>query len=197
MHLFHFELNQSKDLDTFIEYWSKLYSYSNESVYKNAISQKEFEKNHIQDLFVWKNGMKLSDLKQKSLESKILSKLDLINRLKINKEVDLVLFKNEFKSLTTVWKIFLLHIIAPKEFPIYDQHIHRSFLFIHQEEFTKISNTTINNIQKEEFYFERYLPFIRENNIKDLKKLDEAFFAFGQFLKTKNYKIFFSDLADL
>lgn len=116
MHLFHFELNQSKDLDTFIEYWSKLYSYPNERAYKNAISQKEFEKNHIQDLFVWKNGMKLSDLKQKSLESKILSKLDLINRLKINKEVDLELFKNEFKSLTTVWKIFLLHIIAPKDF---------------------------------------------------------------------------------
>ena len=37
------------------------------------------------------------------------------------------------------------------------------------------------------FYFDSYLPFIQRSNIKDLKQLDEAFFAFGQFLNTRNY----------
>lgn len=189
MHLLHFEINRSRDLETFIAFWSKLYSYSNEVVYRNIISKKEFAKNDVQELFVWKNGMKLSDLKQKSLEQKILSKIPVINELKLSNEVDLAFFKNEFAELTTVWKIFLLHIIAPKKFPIYDQHIHRSFLFIHQEEYSEMSNTFINNAEKERFYFERYLPFIRENEIKDLKQLDEAFFAFGQFLNTRNYSL--------
>lgn len=90
-----------------------------------------------------------------------------------------------------MWKIFLLHIIKPQEYPIYDQHIHRTFLFIHDKDFSNLSNTSINNKAKELFYFEEYLPFIQSHNIKDLKKLDEAFFAFGQFLNTRNYKTLF------
>jgi len=40
---------------------------------------------------------------------------------------------------------------------------------------------------KVQFYFDRYLPFVESINYSDLKKLDEAFFAFGQFLNTRNY----------
>ena len=96
-------------------------------------------------------------------------------------------FNKEFKNLSAVWKIFLLHLINPNTYPIYDQHIHRTFLFIHNENWSNISNDTITNKDKEKFYFDRYLPFIQARNIKDLKQLDEAFFAFGQFLNTRNY----------
>ena len=75
--------------------------------------------------------MVLSGGKQNSLDNKIKKKLFLINNLKTNDEIDLILFREEFKSLTTVWKIFLLHIIKPNVYPIYDQHIHRAFLYIH------------------------------------------------------------------
>lgn len=180
--------NASSSLEDFINTWSKLYSFSNEAVYKKAISKRELTKTDIQNLYEWKNGMKLSVLKQRSLDTKIKAKLSIINDFKSNDEVNLDAFKKEFKSLTaTVWKIFLLHIIKPYNYPIYDQHIHRTFLFIHKEDFSNISNTSITNKAKEEFYFDRYLPFIEANNIKDLKKLDEAFFAFGQFLNTRNY----------
>lgn len=191
MQLLHFEITESDDINTFITFWSQLYSYSNEVIYKKNISKKVFDAESIQELFICKNGMRSSDLKQKSLNNKIIDKLGVINYLKSKEEFELDLFNYEFKSLSAVWKIFLLHIIQPKKFPIYDQHIHRTFLFIHKKEFSNLSNTSIKNKQKEAFYFNEYLPFIDENEIKDLKKLDEAFFAFGQFLNTKDYKNLF------
>lgn len=192
MQLLHFEITESDDINTFITFWSQLYSYSNEAIYKKNISKKVFDTESVQELFKWKNGMRLSDLKQISLNIKIIDKLEVINYLKSKDEFELDLFKYEFKSLSAVWKIFLLHIIQPQKFPIYDQHIHRTFLFIHKKEFSNLSNTSIKNKQKEAFYFNEYLPFIDENEIKDLKKLDEAFFAFGQFLNTKDYKTLFN-----
>ena len=156
-------------------------------VYNKSIVKEILTNADIQDLYKWKNGMKLSVLKQKSLDTKIISKLSIINALKYDTNLDIEYFKNEFRNISAVWKIFLLHIIQPNKYPIYDQHIHRAFLFIHKEDWSNISNTSINNKAKEQFYFERYLQFIESHNINDLKKLDEAFFAFGQFLNTRNY----------
>lgn len=180
--------NKHTKLKDFINSWSKLYSFSNEEIYNRSIVKETPTKTDIQDLYVWKNGMKLSKLKQKSLDTKIKAKLSIINAFKRDDEINIEAFRNEFKNLSaSVWKIFLLHIIKPNKYPICDQHIHRTFLFIHNEDCSNISNTSINNKAKEQFYFERYLPFMEEYNIKDLKKLDEAFFAFGQFLNTRNY----------
>jgi hypothetical protein len=152
-----------------------------ESVVRNRITIID-----IQNLYKWKNGMKLSVLKQKSLDTKIKAKLTIINTFKKSETIDLEAFQIEFKNITAVWKIFLLHIIKPNKYPIYDQHIHRAFLFIHNEDWSKITNTM--SVQaKEQFYFERYLQFVEAQNIKDLKRLDEAFFAFSQFLNTRNY----------
>ena len=171
----------------FISFWSKQYAYSNETAYYNSISKNEFTNTDIQNLYVWKNGMKLSKSKQKSVNEKIKEKLPIINKFKSNVKIDLEGFKKEFKNLSAVWKIFLLHSIKPHKYPIYDQHIHRVFLFIHNEDWSNISNTSVTDIEKEVFYFERYLPFIESINVTDFKKLDEAFFAFGQFLNTRNY----------
>lgn len=191
MNLATFQTNNSNSLLEFITFWSKRYSYANELVYSNSISQQIFDDVHIQNLYVWKNGMKLSEKKQKSLDDKIIKKLAAINDFKKNEAVDLDLFRNEFKNLTAVWKIFLLHLISPNIYPIYDQHIHRTFLFIHKEDWTNISNDNISNKEKEKFYFERYLPFIQASNVCKIKQMDEAFFAFGQFLNTRNYGNFF------
>lgn len=187
MNLATFQTKNSNSLLEFILFWSKRYSYANEIVYSNSISKKIFTHEDIQNLYVWKNGMKLSEKKQKSLDNKIIKKLEKINDFKKSEKVDLDLFCKEFKELTAVWKIFLLHLLKPNIYPIYDQHIHRTFLFIHSEDWTNISNDTISNINKEKFYFERYLPFIQTSTVCEIKKMDEAFFAFGQFLNTRNY----------
>jgi len=177
----------STNIQDFIEFWSKQYAYNNENTYYNSITKEVFELNDIQNLYIWKNGMKLSMLKQKSLDAKIKAKLSIINTLKKYKTINIEGFKTEFKDVSAVWKIFLLHTLKPNEYPIYDQHIHRAFLFIHNEDWSNISNDSVTNKNKELFYFERYLPFVESINYSDLKKLDEAFFAFGQFLNTRNY----------
>lgn len=186
MHLFSLNIKSEENFQSFIDSWAKLYTFSNESFYKRSISKQYYTEIDIQNLFVWKNGMRLSRLKQKSLDQKIKSKLDFINQLK-GLNFDIEVFRDEFSNLSTVWKIFLLHIIKPNKYPIYDQHIHRAFLYINKEKWNEVSNTSLNNKQKEEFYFNRYLPFIISQKIKDIKKLDEALFAFGQFLNTHNY----------
>ncbi len=178
---------QSISINNFILTWSKQYAYANETAYYSSISKKEFTTTDIQNLYVWKNGMRLSEPKQKSVDAKIKAKLPLINKFKSNDKINLEGFKKEFKDLSVVWKIFLLHSINPNKYPIYDQHIHRAFLFIHNEDWSNISNTSVKDFEKETFYFKRYLPFIESINVPDLKKLDEAFFAFGQFLNTRNY----------
>ena len=178
--------SEQSSLPQFINFWSKFYDYPKDELY-SKVDQALFSEKDINDLYEWKNGMVLSAAKMDSLNKKIIAKLDIINRLKGEKKIDLEYFKNEFGSLSFVWKIFLLHIIKPKTYPIYDQNIHRCFNFIHAREHRRISNA-ISEKSKEQFYFEDYLPFIENLNGIPLRKIDRAFFTFGQFLSTKNFQ---------
>jgi len=176
--------SEQSSLPQFINYWSGFYDYPKEELY-TKVDLLQFSAQDIIDLYEWKNGMALSAAKMSSLNKKIIAKLDIVNQLKAEKKIDLDYFKNEFFSLSFVWKIFLLHIIKPKTYPIYDQNIHRCFNFIHAREHIGISSS-ISEKSKEQFYFEDYLPFIETLNGISLHKIDRAFFTFGQFLNTRN-----------
>ena len=140
----------------------------------------------IQYLMIFRNIC--SEFRNVGGNSKITARLDRINTYKKSDSINL----EEFKDISAVWRIFLLHIIKPNLYPIYDQHIHRAFNFIHDEKWFEISNT-IPDKKKLEFYFNEYLPFVQKLNYPNLKALDEAFFAFGQYLKTrKQAQIFIS-----
>jgi len=178
---------QSGSLQEFISFWSKLYAYDNAVLY-NKIHHKVLSEKDIKDLYQWKNGMKLSQAKEKSLKIKILKKINTINSLRATAEIDLDYFLKEFKEVSVVWKVFLLHIISPTMYPIYDQHIHRAYRFMNNEASDGIK-ASMNEATKLKFYFEEYYPFVKQSKIKDLKKMDEAFFAFGQFINIGNQKI--------
>ena len=178
---------QSGSLQEFISFWSKLYAYDNAVLY-DKIHHKVLSEKDIKDLFQWKNGMKLSQAKEKSLKIKILKKIKIINSLRATTEIDLDYFLKEFKKVSVVWKVFLLHIISPSVYPIYDQHIHRAYRFMNNEASDGIK-ASMNEATKLKFYFEEYYPFVKQSKIKDLKKMDEAFFAFGQFINIGNQKI--------
>lgn len=177
---------QSDNLTDFIAYWSQLYAYGQAEKYakihKNILSTED-----LTALYEWKNGMKLSEAKAKSLTSKIIQRINIINDLKAAKKINMNDFLSEFKHVSAVWKLFLLHIIQPDEYPIYDQHIHRAYSFIKKQS-TEGIKSTISDAKKLKFYFEEYLPFVKETGFKDLKKMDEAFFAFGQFIHIGHQK---------
>lgn len=176
-------------LDEFVDYWKSYYDYRDDGKYRNNITVDRFEKNHLDELFSWKNGMTLvgSINKEKAYNNKILAKLPEINGYKQSEAIDIEAFKTDFKDVSAVWKIFLPHIIKPKLYPIYDQHIHRAYNFIHGEPWKEIRNTMPDG-DKLEFYFKTYLPFVQKQGVEDLKALDEALFAFGQFLNTRKQK---------
>ena len=178
---------QSGSLQEFISFWSRLYAYDNAGLY-DKIHDKVLSEKDIKDLYHWKNGMKLSQAKEKSLNTKIISKIDIINSLRVTAEIDLDYFLKEFKEVSVVWKVFLLHIISPTMYPIYDQHIHRAYRFMNNEASDGIK-ASMNEATKLKFYFEEYYPFVKQSKIDDLKKMDEAFFAFGQFINIGNQKI--------
>lgn len=176
--------SEQTSLLQFINFWSAFYTYPNEDIYL-LIKLPEYTESDLIRLFEWKNGMPLSALKQESLQKKVLSKIEYINQCKRSGKLNRDEFINQFSTLSFVWKIFLLHIIDPQSYPIYDQNIHRCFNFIHDREHHRIS-TSISEKNKQRFYFEDYLPFI--NNLKGIpqRKIDQAFFSFGQILNKKN-----------
>ncbi len=178
------------DINEFVDFWRRLYNYSDDNRYNEHINSIEFTKASIEELFQWKNGMTLkgSGGKEKSLNDKIINRISIINQYKKQKSIDLKLFNADFANVSAVWRIFLLHTIKPTVYPIYDQHIHRCFNFINNLDWRSINNT-IADKTKLDFYFNTYLPYINSLGVSDLKAMDEAFFAFGQFLNTRNQNV--------
>lgn len=175
---------KATDKEEFINFWSRFYIDPNKAKYAQNINV-NFNKDTLFALFEWKNGSKLSDRKKTSFEDKILSKLKIINLLKASSDFKLDEFLGEFREVSVIWKIFLLHIIKPNQYPIFDQHVYRAFYFI---KYSKTRELPGNNERKEEIYFNEYLPFFKQikgNNT--IKKVDEALWSFGKFLKT-NYR---------
>jgi len=169
------------DSKEFVLFWSCFYNYPLEKLYNKNIGKEQFSESDLAKLFKWKNGRNLSQKKQKLLQA-IVDKLEIINRLK--KEFCIESFLKEFKIVKgTIWKIFLLHIICPAKYPIFDQHVCRAFYFISQN---KKQEIPIRKADIEKLYFQQYMAFF--NNLLKYgitqKKLDEALWSFGKFLKT-------------
>jgi hypothetical protein len=177
--------NKSVNIKEFINFWSQFYIDPGERKYVDNINKNPCDKDALLALFEWKNGSKLSKGKKKSFEAKISisSKLDIINSLKSHFE--LKKFLEEFKEVSTIWKIFLLHIIKPARYPIFDQHVYRAFYYIKN---FKVRELSYDNKEKEKEYFEDYLPFFKQiQGGHPIKKLDESLWSFGKFLKG-NYR---------
>lgn len=170
---------------TFVDFWSKYYIISSyDNLYSDRIHKNKFTKTDIKMLFEWKNGMKVNGHvpKQASID-KVISRLTHVNKLKT--QFDLLYFKKHFSDIAAIWQIFLLHIIQPTKFPIFDQHVYRAHVFLIKNAITEIPN---HQPHKLKYYHDSYLPFFDtlKSEINDLRKIDLALWAFGKFLKT-NY----------
>jgi hypothetical protein len=177
------DLKSKTDIQKFVKKWKKFYRYPRENLYKNNIQKSKFDEGDLINLYIWKNGGNLSELKRTSLTENIIRKLDVINELKSDFDIDK--FESEFKDVSAIWKIYLLHLIAPGDYPIFDQHVCRAYYYIEKK---KIEEIPQNNRNKEEIYFHEYLHFFNRLAAEgiDRKELDEALWAFGKYLKDKN-----------
>tara|TARA_R110002111_G_scaffold234324_3_gene295348 strand:- start:930 stop:1520 length:591 start_codon:yes stop_codon:yes gene_type:complete len=180
-----------ENLSDFVSNWSPLYTYPSEDKYNIHISNVLDSKESFIELFKWKNGT--GDVIYEKKMKGVLEHWDKVEVLKeLKREFSWELFEKEFEpqKSSTVWKLFLLHIMNPDEFPIFDQHVFRSYNFFKNGIIEEIPNSSKSKyvIYKTE-YKDWFNNIQKENNVLP-KKMDESFFSFGQMLKgLKNYPI--------
>ena len=160
----------------FIDFWSRQYSYENEYLYDKNIG-KELTEERIWDLFLWKNGRPLSEKKRISVKRNFIDE-----KVVISPNPDkffLTTYLN--RPGGAIWRIFWLHCNYPYKYPIYDQHVHRAMAKINGWKKLEIP---YYNKKKVETYVNQYLPFWNTFSQFPPKKVDEALWSFGKFLKT-------------
>ena len=166
-----FQLNFLDQTD-FIKHWSAKYEYlsSMECRYEENIG-KCLTPERIEQLFVWKNGSKLSSRKLQRVQD---------NYTATPPENFPTRYLDHKQAGGAIWNIFYLHCIAPNEFAIFDQHAYRAMNYLKTATFREIPKS---NREKYRIYLDEYQPFVKSINGFDLRTIDRALFAFGKFLK--------------
>lgn len=197
----------------FIEFWESKYpgdktkifksdetiDYLNELNLRNRLTEE-----NIKRLLRWKDPRRLTEEKVTGLNkgkrnevvSKVLENIEYINAFRFGKmnEKD---FKEKIGSIEGIgehiFQKFLFHIARPFEFPIADQNVFRAFSTQKKMDIPEDWNGYKHYI---DYFFDIALsagiiiekPKGNENNldviVTGLKRVDNALFAFGQFLDT-------------
>lgn len=171
----------------FVSTWSNLYSYTIEEKYINHIDNVFDDEESFLELFKWKNGT--GNVIHKSKLKGVLNYWDKIDVLrKLKQEFSWESFEKEFEpqKSSTIWRIFLLHLINPKEFPIFDQHVSR---FYHFQKSGLIQELPTNPNKIYLIYkleYKDWFSRIQQKYNLQHKEMDESFFMYGRMLKKLN-----------
>lgn len=165
----------------FIECWSKFYNYGGIEEYFIHINNNPLTEEDVRELFKWKNGMRLSDKKDISIEAKVIPKLHIINALRNGDEITFQTISDNFRDVSAIWRIFVAHIINPEQFPIFDQHDYRAMKYLQTRIVEELKN---NDKVKLNIYEHEYMKFYHSfaSEADHYKIFDEAMWAFGKFL---------------
>jgi len=174
MHL-SFQINH-QSISKFIDYWSTQYADKEEKKYDDNIRNPLTEVSR-RELFEWKNGSTISGKKLQSIEANY--PLEFTDDTGDQKKR----YLNHNECGGPIWNIFYLHCLAPDDWRIYDQHTFMAMRYIQKGTIEQISN---NKEKIFESYTKEYSPFFQSMGGIEHRKLDKAFFAFGQFLKIAN-----------
>lgn len=179
-------------LKEFISYWTRCY---NEGKYPNTVYEENLNKkgmlqeNNIIPLLEWKNGNPLSEYK-KQIASTTIKNLKKFNQFRVLAAVTDEDFNQFWSFISTVvksglvWRVFLLHIARPTDYPIVDQHVLRAYYFLTHGKVTKPEETLETYLLYKEFFFN-----IAKESGKEFRELDKALMAFGQFLKSQFFHL--------
>jgi len=190
----------------FVSFWSNYYSSATKihksdeeiSYIKELNLCNELTRENVARLLRWKDHQRLTEANPLNPSNpkvkSVLQKVDDINSFR-RSENNETKFWNVVQGIFPkgfTWPVFLLHIARPYEYPIADQNVFRSFSIL-----------TNNGIPKDWKGYKNYKDFFfkvaksagfitkhptgNESNICEivaaLKKVDNALFVFGKFLK--------------
>lgn len=173
-----------KDLNEpaeFIRYWDSMYDYKLEPIYAKYIGNALHEEG-IRKLYEWKNGIENIMTGKKGttvefIQAQLPSLWDL--RENWNEEQ----FNKQFEKIGLVWRVFLMHIIHPERFPIYDQHVLRAYRYLQEGKVIQEKITDKSIIHYREHYTPFFLNLVQVSHNLGRKQVDNALWAFGKFLK--------------
>jgi hypothetical protein len=166
------------DERAFVEFWAAKYPTINEPIYQAHIGKPLTEK-RLLELFRWKNNGPIAKHKLKSIRRNYIQ----------NKPAPPALGDvGALQSFITqpggaIWRIFWLHCYDPSRYPIFDQHVYRAMCRLTRGRAEEIPET---NHAKATAYVEQYLPFHARLTYKNRKKIDEALWSYGKYLKSWN-----------
>ena len=170
----------------FVEFWRRVYDYygdeKTEKLYSENI-RAELNEQTILQLFEWKNGRRLSGLKNKSVHENFIGpqQSGKLEKLQPDRKIEELL--THFPEGGVIFRIFWLHCLQPDRIPSYDQHVHRAMAFIQTGAPEEIP---ANDVQKIASYIHRYVPFYATFDGIDTRSdrsVDKALWAFGKYLK--------------
>lgn len=173
----------TKELDwpRFIDFWKQFYD-------ERTHPDREFYDPYINDLskddsldklWQWKMGVHFDNRNsQKALRL-----------MKENKETirtyretypsfqELHDFAKRIFQSGVIYSVFLMHICAPERYPIFDQNVFRSFIFLTTGKIGEAPQEIQDYLRYREFVFK-----IHKHYKADFRDIDQALMAFGQFL---------------
>lgn len=143
---------------------------------------------NIQYLLEWKNANPLSKKKQVQAQ-KLKDNKSFLNRFRKLPEISTdelekfwVLVSSIIKT-GIVWRVFILHITRPTDYPIVDQHVLRAWNYLITGS-VKEPEKNWDNYEKYRIFF---LDIARQSG-NDFRTVDRALMAFGQFLRSQFFK---------
>ncbi len=180
----------------FVECWDRYYDGYDVAEYLSELNiGSDLTEQNVTRLLRWKDPIWLTHPKKKDGKAnphvvRVLRQLDALNGFR-NGELN----ADEFQAITNglfpngiIWQLFLFHVAQPVEWPIADQHVFRSYSVM----FGAAAPESIAAFSSYSKKFRELAASFRasvgiDDNDKALvvrenKRLDNALFAFGQFL---------------
>ena len=181
----------------FVDFWSKYYSdqVKDETDYFPELNiSNDLTKENVRKLLRWKDAYRFTDPirsgpnagKSNPKVAKVLACRGDINHFRNSPstENDIRHTAEEMFKSGIVMRAFVLHISKPHTYPIADQHVFRAWS-LHTR---KKEDQTWDTYEAYCNYFGQITEALRvtrtSENIRELKRIDTALLAFGQFLNT-------------
>jgi len=172
------------NLYEFIKFWSQFYNdrkYPDGKLYDPYISDEGFfgKNEFLRNLWKWKMQVhfnKKSNQKALKLMEEQRETIRNFRKSKIGFK-DLYDFSGKIFKNGIIYRIFLIHICKPEEYPIFDQYVFKAFSFIVKKEIVKDPKDIKEYLRYRDFVFS-----VHKNCGISLREIDKGLMAFGQFL---------------
>jgi len=192
-----FDLKNARD---FVTFWNRFYAYEvtlpeDEKQRIDYFSElnlgSDLSEQNVRRLLRWKDPRFLTDPTKGTNQPnkkvrRVLESLPIINGFRRNEKTEdemRLAVEGIFESPTIVWRAFLLHIAKPHIYPIADQNVFRSYCL-------HTANPEPQTWQSYADYSDYFAQIADEmgttrtlENTREVKRIDNALFVFGQFLK--------------